>query len=100
MDDAVFRGEIALPDGAGAMEHNTAAGRYTWVEEADLTDANDWYGAAESGKTCEMIFLDGVQRPTIEREQGFDIDALHLKVRIACFALFLDWRGLWRNVVV
>ena len=88
-----------LPTSAGGTrEHNTIAGRYTWVEDAELTAGTTWYGAAETGKTFEYIFLNGQQTPTIEREEGFKHDALWLKVRIVVLCLALDWRGLWRNI--
>ena len=88
-----------LPTAAGGTrEHNTVANRYTWVEDAELTAATTWYGAAERGKTFEYIFLDGRQTPTVQREEGFKHDVMWLKVRIVVLCLALDWRGLWRNV--
>lgn len=92
--------QLPVSVGSGAArEHNTVAGRYTWVESEHLSDANDWFGAARKGQTIEVVFLEGRQQPTLEMENAFSVDAIHMKVRHDAVAFALDWRGLASEVV-
>ena len=63
----------------------------------DTADADKWYAAASPNQidTVEVSFLDGVQTPYIEQQQGWDVDGLEYKVRIDAAAKALDYRGLY-----
>ena len=44
-----------------------------------------------------MFFLNGVQRPYLEVQEGWKVDGVEYKVRIDCGAKAVDWRGLVKN---
>jgi len=79
---------------------NPYAGNYfSRVYEPRLDDdsATAWYLAARKGKTVKLFFLNGVQRPYLESQNGWNVDGVEMKVRIDCGAKAMDWRGLYKN---
>ncbi|MCR2664998.1 Clp protease ClpP, partial [Salmonella enterica] len=55
------------------------------ISEARLDDnsAEAWYLTAAQGKdTIEVAYLDGIDTPYLEQQQGFTIDGAAFKVRI------------------
>lgn len=72
----------------------------TVIGEARLDEdsADKWYLAAGQGKdTIEVAYLDGVDLPYIEQQQGFNIDGVATKVRIDAGVAPVDFRGLVRS---
>ncbi|MCJ0806657.1 ClpP-like prohead protease/major capsid protein fusion protein [Vibrio vulnificus] len=58
----------------------------------------DWYLVAGKGRdTIEVAYLDGVDTPYIEQQQGFTIDGVTTKVRIDAGVGPRDYRGLVRS---
>lgn len=56
-----------------------------------------WFVAAEQGSdTIEVAYLDGVDTPYLEEQQGWSVDGISLKVRIDAGVAPLDYRGLAR----
>ncbi len=56
-----------------------------------------WYVAAEQGAdTIEVAYLDGVDTPYLEEQEGWTVDGVSLKVRIDAGVAPLDYRGLAR----
>lgn len=56
-----------------------------------------WYVAAEQGAdTIEVAYLDGVDVPYLEQQQGWTVDGVSFKVRIDAGVAPLDYRGLAR----
>lgn len=56
-----------------------------------------WYVAAEQGAdTIEVAYLDGVDTPYLEEQEGWSVDGVSLKVRIDAGVAPLDYRGLAR----
>jgi len=73
------------------------------IGESRLDDdsPDKWYLAAGQGKdTIEVAYLDGVDLPYIEQQQGFNIDGVATKVRIDAGVAPLDFRGLVRSTGV
>lgn len=69
------------------------------LSEARLDDSSptDYYLAAAQGRdTIEVAYLDGIDTPYLEQQQGFTIDGAAFKVRIDAGVAPLDWRGLVR----
>lgn len=69
----------------------------TVLTEARLDAANaaEWYlTAAQGADTIEVAYLDGVDAPYLEQQQGFTVDGVTFKVRIDAGVAPLDWRGL------
>ena len=67
------------------------------VGEPRLDDdsAANWYLTAAQGRdTIEVAYLDGVDAPYLEQQQGFTVDGAAFKVRIDAGVAPLDWRGL------
>lgn len=57
-----------------------------------------WYLAAQKGSdTVEVAYLDGIDKPYIEQQEGFTIDGVATKVRIDAGVAPLDHRGLIRS---
>lgn len=55
----------------------------------------DWYLAAAKGRdTIEVAYLNGVDAPYIEQQQGFGVDGVATKVRIDAGVAPRDYRGL------
>ncbi len=80
---------------------NIWRGRLTPVYDAriDGDDAAKWYLAAAPAAidTIEVAYLNGVQTPRLEREEGFTVDGVTLKVGHDFGVSPLDWRGLYHN---
>jgi len=72
--------------------------RRIYESRLDDDDAAAWYLAANKGKTVTVFFLNGVQAPYMEQQQGWDVDGTEFKVRIDAGAKAMDWRGLYLNM--
>ncbi|WP_095143466.1 ClpP-like prohead protease/major capsid protein fusion protein [Pseudomonas sp. Irchel s3b6] len=75
----------------------------TVIAEPRLDDdsSTTWYQAARQGAdTIEVAYLDGVEQPYLEQQQGFTIDGVASKVRIDAGVAALDYRGLNKSVGV
>lgn len=69
----------------------------TVLSEPRLDDNStaDYYLAAAQGRdTIEVAYLDGIDTPYLEQQQGFTIDGAAFKVRIDAGVAPLDYRGL------
>jgi phage head maturation protease len=85
------------PTLTNASAVNPFTGRLQVVVDAELTDANDWYLAADPNQvdTIEVCFLEGFRGPVIESQQDFATDSIKIKVRQDVGAKAIDWRGLY-----
>ena len=71
------------------------------IAEPRLDDdsAKTWYLAAAQGRdTIEVSYLDGVDKPYMEQQEGFGVDGVATKVRIDAGVAALDSRGLNKSV--
>ncbi|WP_410374639.1 ClpP-like prohead protease/major capsid protein fusion protein [Enterobacter hormaechei] len=69
----------------------------TVSSEARLDDSSptDYYLTAAQGRdTIEVAYLDGIDTPYLEQQQGFTVDGAAFKVRIDAGVAPLDWRGM------
>nr|WP_162287036.1 ClpP-like prohead protease/major capsid protein fusion protein [Pantoea stewartii] len=69
----------------------------TVISEARLDDQSetDFYLTAAKGRdTIEVAYLDGIDTPYLEQQQGFTVDGAAFKVRIDAGVAPLDYRGL------
>ncbi|MGR3754500.1 MULTISPECIES: ClpP-like prohead protease/major capsid protein fusion protein [Edwardsiella] len=66
------------------------------IGEPRLSDSSTdtWFLAAQGGDTIEVAYLDGMDSPWIEQQQGFTSDGVVTKVRIDAGVSALDFRGL------
>lgn len=69
------------------------------IGEPRLSDASveAWYLAAKGGDTIEVAYLDGMDTPWIEQQDGFTVDGVTTKVRIDAGVSALDYRGLVKS---
>jgi HK97 family phage prohead protease len=69
------------------------------VVDATLTDAAAWYLVASPNiiDTVEVAFLDGVQNPVVEQQQGWNVDGIEYKVRLDFGVKVWDYRGIYKN---
>ncbi|MGI2111722.1 ClpP-like prohead protease/major capsid protein fusion protein [Shewanella frigidimarina] len=73
------------------------------IAEPRLDDSSDkqWFlGAGKGRDTIEVAYLDGIDTPYIEQQQGFTIDGVATKVRIDAGVAPLDHRGLVKSTGV
>ncbi|HHL2375274.1 TPA: Clp protease ClpP, partial [Pseudomonas aeruginosa] len=64
----------------------------------DDASATAWYMAAKKGSdTIEVAYLDGVDTPYLEQQEGFTVDGVASKVRIDAGVAPLDFRGLQKS---
>ena len=78
---------------------NTVRGTFQVTATIRLTDTTDWFAAGAAGGTVEVAFLQGNRNPALERDQGWDTDAIHWKIRHPSVAYPVDWRALQFNKV-
>ena len=69
------------------------------IGEPRLSDASveAWYLAAKGGDTIEVAYLDGMDTPWLEQQEGFTVDGVTTKVRIDAGVSALDYRGLVKS---
>lgn len=71
------------------------------VSEARLDEnsATAWYLGADANlyDTVEVAFLDGNDAPTLEQQNGWDVDGVEFKVRIDAAAKALDFRAMQKD---
>ena len=65
----------------------------------DNDDAAKWYLVADpmAGETVEVAYLNGVQAPRLEQEDGFTRDGVTMKVAHDVGVSPLDWRFMYHN---
>ncbi|WP_230041932.1 ClpP-like prohead protease/major capsid protein fusion protein [Escherichia coli] len=64
----------------------------------DDADAKAWYlTAAQGADTIEVAYLNGVDTPYIDQQEGFTTDGIATKVRIDAGVAPLDYRGLVKS---
>ncbi len=65
----------------------------------DAASATAWYGTANAATndTIEVSYLDGNQAPTLEQQNGWNIDGVEMKVRLDAGVKALDFRTMQRN---
>ena len=57
-----------------------------------------WYLAAAQGRdTIEVSYLDGVDKPYMEQQEGFTVDGVAWKVRLDAAPAIADYRGIYKN---
>ncbi|MDD9246568.1 Clp protease ClpP [Enterobacter soli] len=70
------------------------------IVEPRLDKANNqqWYVAAAQGTdTIEVAYLDGMDIPYLEQQEGFTVDGIAWKVRIDAGVAALDYRGMVKS---
>jgi ATP-dependent protease ClpP protease subunit len=90
--------------GAAAKNNTTpnfVRGTFEVISDArlDVASATGWYGTANSNTTdtVEVSYLDGVETPTLEQQDGWNVDGVEFKVRMDAGVAPLDFRTMASN---
>ncbi|MFZ3289265.1 MAG: Clp protease ClpP, partial [Telluria sp.] len=80
---------------------NSIRGTFEVISDARL-DANSaavWYGTANQAMhdTVEVSYLDGNEAPTLEQQNGWNVDGVEFKVRLDAGVKALDFRTMQKN---
>lgn len=84
------------PDTANKLQRpNMVRGLYRDVVDTPRLTGTRFYTFADPSEApvIEVAFLDGVQDPYLEMEQGFDVDGARYKVRLDYGVGAMDYRG-------
>lgn len=80
---------------------NTVANTFEVVADARLDAASSqvWYGSADptTNDVIEVAYLDGNETPTLEQQNGWDVDGVEMKVRMDAGVKALSFFGLSKN---
>lgn len=80
---------------------NSVRGTFDVVSDArlDVASATTWYGTASQDQydTVEVSYLDGNQMPTLEQQNGWNVDGVEFKVRMDAGVKALDFRTMSKN---
>jgi len=94
-----------LLQSTGSVDNTKTAGVINTVQNlvTPITDqritANTWYFAADPSQwdTLEVTYLDGIQEPVVESQNGWNIDGTELKIRMDAGVNPLDFRGFYKG---
>lgn len=82
---------------SGIMNPVNNMGKLVVESRLDKASAKNWYlSSAQGTDTIEVAYLDGVDTPYIEQQEGFTVDGAAFKVRIDAGVAPLDYRGMAR----
>ena len=83
---------------ANAAVKNPFRNAFTPIVESEL-EAWEWYltAAPSTIDTVEVAFLGGQQSPTLEQQQGWNVDGIEYKVRVDFGVWLYEYRGLYKN---
>jgi len=94
-----FIASTVVPSVAGNV--NPFAGQLQKIIEPRLDEdsAAQWYLSSSPSQVevIEYAYLDGVDGPVFEQQEGFQIDGMRFKARLDFGAVVLDHRGLYRS---
>lgn len=88
------------PDTANKLQRpNIVNGLFRDVIDSPRLTGNPWFIFADPNEApvLEVAFLDGVQDPYLELQNGFDVDGARYKVRLDYGVAGIDYRGAVQN---
>lgn len=87
--------------GKNSTEPNIMKDRFVVVEDPrlDAADTKAWYvvGDPNAADGIVIAYLNGEQVPTISQKEGWNVEGIEIKVRLAAKAGIADWRSLGKN---
>lgn len=93
--------ESQYEPGSNNNDINVVSGMAEIISDArlDADSATTWYVTADPNvyDVVEVAYLNGVQTPTMERNNPFNIDGVEYKIRIDAGVKALDYRTLYRG---
>ena len=88
------------PDTANKLQKpNKVRGLFRDVVDTPRLSGAPWYVFAdpEEAPSIEVAFLDGVQEPYVETQNGWNVDGAELKARLDFGVAGIDYRGAYLN---
>jgi hypothetical protein len=88
------------PDTANKLQKpNTVRGLFRDVVDTPRISGTRQYMFADANEApvIEVAFLDGVQEPFLEQQEGFTVDGTQFKVRLDVGVAAIDYRGAVTN---
>lgn len=84
---------------AGQQRANIALGLFRSITDTPRITGTLWYAFADKtvAPALEVAFLNGVQEPFIDSEQGWRMDGTEWKVRLDYGVAAVNWRSAVRN---
>lgn len=80
---------------------NIVRNTFDVVDDArlDASSSSAWYGIANSAFVDGIVigYLDGIQTPYLEQQEGFTVDGVAWKVRLDAAPAIADYRGIYKN---
>ena len=79
---------------------NRVRGLFRDVVDTPRISGNSWMLFADPSEApvIEVAFLDGIDEPYLEMQNGFDVDGVRWKVRLDVGVGAVDFKGAYRNV--
>jgi len=96
----VINGAVYDPDAPNKLQRpNMVAGLLADIIDSPRVASTSWYLFADPAQApvIEVAFLDGVQEPYLELQNGFEVDGARYKVRLDYGVAGIDFRGGYRN---
>lgn len=96
----VINGAVYDPDASNKLQRpNMVAGMLSDIVDSPRVPGTSWYLFADPAvaPAIEVAFLDGVQEPFLEMQDGFDIDGARWKVRLDYGVAAVEFKSAYRN---
>jgi len=91
-------GDAMLNQNAGIINVVKDMGQIVVEPRLDKANNKEWYVAAAKGTdTVEVAYLDGIDTPYLEQQEGFTVDGVAWKLRIDAGVASLDYSGLVKS---
>ncbi|ENK0986733.1 Clp protease ClpP [Salmonella enterica] len=88
-------GSVIINQNPGIINAVKDMGEIIVEPRLDKANSLEWYvSAAQGTDTIEVAYLDGVDTPYLESQEGFTVDGIAWKVRIDAGVAALDYRGM------
>ena len=99
-DADVINGSTYDPDASNKLQRvNKSYGMFSRTIGSPRLSGNAWYAFADPSvaPALEVAFLDGVQEPYLENENGFSVDGVRWKVRLDYGVAWVEFKSAYRN---
>ncbi|HGG8857475.1 TPA: ATP-dependent Clp protease proteolytic subunit [Enterobacter roggenkampii] len=78
--------------------HSPGGDVFDGIAILDKANNKEWYvNAAQGTDTIEVAYLDGMDVPYLEQQEGFIVDGIAWKVRIDAGVAALNYRGMVKS---
>ena len=97
----ILDSQFEVTSGKNSTMPNYMRGRFTVIEDPrlDIADPKAWYVVADTnvGDGLVIAALNGETRPTISQKEGWNVDGIEIKVRLAAAAGVVEPKALYKN---